>query len=115
MKREGVAVIEFGGQYAHLISRSIWDLGVYAEIVPYWRWQEVLDAPLVKAVVLSGGPASVYDENAPQLPAVFFTNVTKPVLGICYGAQLMAHLLGGKVGPAPGGEYGRTKLVVKNS
>ena len=115
MKREGVAVIDFGGQYAHLISRRIRDLGVYAEIVPYWRWQEVLDDPLVKAVVLSGGPASVYDENAPQLPAEFFSNVTKPVLGICYGAQLMAHLLGGKVGPAPGGEYGRTKLAVKNS
>jgi len=113
MKREGVAVIDFGGQYAHLISRRIRDLGVYAEIVPYWRWQEVLDDPLVKAVVLSGGPASVYDENAPQLPAEFFSNVTKPVLGICYGAQLMAHLLGGKVGPAPGGEYGRTKLAVK--
>jgi len=72
MKREGVAVIDFGGQYAHLISRRIRDLGVYAEIVPYWRWQEVLDDPLVKAVVLSGGPASVYDENAPQLPVEFF-------------------------------------------
>jgi len=90
-------------------------LGVYAEIVPFWRWEEVVEDPLVKAVVLSGGPSSVYDETAPQLPAEFFSRVSKPVLGICYGAQLMAHLLGGRVGPAPGGEYGRTKLVVKNS
>jgi len=113
MKREGVAVIDFGGQYAHLISRRIRDLGVYAEIVPFWRWEEVVEDPLVKAVVLSGGPSSVYDETAPQLPAEFFSRVSKPVLGICYGAQLMAHLLGGRVGPAPGGEYGRTKLVVR--
>jgi len=59
MKREGVAVIDFGGQYAHLISRRIRDLGVYAEIVPFWRWEEVVEDPLVKAVVLSGGPSSV--------------------------------------------------------
>ncbi|WP_018963877.1 glutamine-hydrolyzing GMP synthase [Coprothermobacter platensis] len=115
MKRDGVAVIDFGGQYAHLISRRIRDLGVYAEIVPFQNWKEVLIDSTVKAVVLSGGPASVYETDAPELPEEFFKIVNKPVLGICYGAQLIAQALGGTVGLAEDGEYGRTRLVVNKA
>jgi len=110
MKREGVAVIDFGGQYAHLISRRIRDLGVYAEIVPFGGGRKYLTT-LGESRCAFWSPASVYDENAPQLPVEFFSNVTKPVLGICYGAQLMAHLLGGKVGPAPGGNTVEPNLL----
>ena len=110
-----VLVIDFGAQYSQLIARRIRECGVYCEIVPY-------DLPLAQiasrrpsGLVLSGGPPSVYEEDAPTIdPAVFSLGV--PVLGICYGMQLMARLLGGEV--APGGqqrEYGRTELLVKAS
>jgi len=102
MKREGVAVIDFGGQYAHLISRRIRDLGVYAEIVPSWRWQEVVDDPLVKAVVLSGGPASVYDETHLSCQQSFLAQLQSPCWGfamglsswhICWVARWVPHLV----------------------
>lgn len=107
-----VIVVDFGGQYTHLISRRIRELGVYAEIVPFHGLtRDVLEAGRVKAVVLSGGPRSVYQADAPGLPP-WVLDAGKPILGICYGHQLLAKLLGGWVERGEG-EYGRTMLRVR--
>jgi len=100
-------VLDAGGQYCHLIARKVRDLGVYAEVRP----SETPAAELAsaKGIVISGGPASVYDPDSPTVdPAIFSTG--QPVLGICYGQQLMAHLLGGAVTPGEEGEYGLATL-----
>lgn len=104
-----VTVLDAGGQYCHLITRKVRDLGVYAEIVP----SEIPAARLVgrKAIIISGGPSSVYEAGSPTMdPAAFAIGI--PVLGICYGHQLMAHLLGGKVDKGDRGEYGLAHLDV---
>ncbi|MFN3691105.1 MAG: glutamine-hydrolyzing GMP synthase, partial [Fimbriimonadales bacterium] len=108
---EQVIILDFGGQYTQLIARRVRECNVFCEILPY-------DTPLAeirrrhpKGVLLSGGPASVYEPNAPRVDPELFT-LGIPVLGICYGHQLMAHLLGGVVAPAPQREYGRTLLTV---
>ncbi len=108
---EQVTILDFGGQYTQLIARRVRECNVFCEILPY-------DTPLAeirrrapKGVILSGGPASVYEPNAPRVDPELFT-LGIPVLGICYGHQLMAHLLGGVVAPAPQREYGRTLLTV---
>jgi len=104
-----VYVVDFGGQYAQLIARRVRELKVYSEVVPY-------DIPADKlrdadGIILSGGPASVYEEDAPHCdPRIFDLGI--PVLGICYGMQLMAGMLGGKVAPADTREYGSTALWV---
>jgi GMP synthase (glutamine-hydrolysing) len=110
--RDLVLVLDFGSQYTQLIARRIREAGVYCEIHPY-------DLPLAtlrqlgpRALVLSGGPASVYGEGAPRVGAEIF-GLGIPVLGICYGLQLMAFLLGGRVERSgEGGEYGRAKVRV---
>jgi GMP synthase (glutamine-hydrolysing) len=102
-----IIVLDAGGQYCHLIARKVRDLGVYAEVRP----SETPAAELAsaKGIVISGGPASVYDPDSPTVdPAIFSTG--QPVLGICYGQQLMAHLLGGAVTPGEEGEYGLATL-----
>jgi GMP synthase (glutamine-hydrolysing) len=104
-----VLVVDFGAQYAQLIARRVRDLRVYSEIVPHDITADELVALDPAAVILSGGPKSVHVDHAPRLdPAVFHLGV--PVLGICYGAQLIAHQLGGIVGRNEKGEYGRTVL-----
>jgi len=106
-----VLVLDFGSQYTQLIARKIRELGVFSEIAPYdISFSRVKkDAP--KAIVLSGGPQSVYEEEAPRItPEIFHLDI--PVLGICYGLQLMAYLLGGKVAPSPRREYGFASLEV---
>ncbi|NPV88125.1 glutamine-hydrolyzing GMP synthase [Coprothermobacteraceae bacterium] len=108
---EGILVLDFGGQYAHLIGRRVRELGVYAEVVPYHRWHEAIN-PDVKGVILSGGPRSVYEDQAPKVPTELF-QMGKPILGICYGAQLMAEALGGRVEKGSAGEYGQAELLVK--
>ena len=107
--RDVVVIVDFGSQYSMLIARRIRDMRVYCEIVPPWvPWDEVL-ALNPKGIILSGGPASVYDTDAPQAPTeVFETGV--PVLGICYGMQLLAHQLGGRVDPSDTREYGHAAL-----
>ncbi|HSL93610.1 MAG TPA: glutamine-hydrolyzing GMP synthase, partial [Bacillota bacterium] len=113
--RELVIILDFGGQYAQLIARRTREQNVYSEI---WRFDSSADkirqaAP--KAIILSGGPSSVYADNAPQAdPEIFSLGV--PVLGICYGMQLMAQALGGSVSRAAGkGEYGRADLYVSQA
>ncbi len=104
-----IVVLDFGGQYAHLIANRIRRLGVYAEILP----PDVPPVRLrdVKGIVLSGGPASVYDPDAPPFREEVL-ELGVPVLGICYGHQLMAHVLGGEVRPGGTREYGLARLEV---
>lgn len=108
---EEVLVLDFGGQYSQLIARRIRECGVFAELLPSTTTVEQIEERNPKALVLSGGPASVYDPGAPDFPEKL-TGLDIPVLGICYGMQAMAHALGGKVEGAESGEFGRTELTV---
>jgi len=107
-----IIVLDAGGQYCHLIARKVRDLGVYAEV----RASETPAADLASArgIIISGGPSSVYDPDSPTVdPAIF--ELGKPVLGICYGQQLMAHLLGGNVRKGDKGEYGLATLELDDA
>jgi GMP synthase (glutamine-hydrolyzing) (EC 6.3.5.2) len=107
---EKVVVVNFGGQYAHLIARRIRERGIYAEVAQPEEAEAIVKSPEVKAVILSGGPSSVYQQNAPDIsPAIF--QAGKPILGICYGHQLIAKRLGGVVERGKG-EYGKTLVRV---
>ncbi|MGB3860638.1 MAG: glutamine-hydrolyzing GMP synthase [Candidatus Aminicenantaceae bacterium] len=106
-----VLVLDFGSQYTQLIARKIRELGVFSEIVPYDISLARVKKEAPGAIVLSGGPQSVYEEGSPHISADIF-RLGIPVLGICYGLQLMAHLLGGKVAPSPRREYGFALLEV---
>ncbi|MFT3944978.1 MAG: glutamine-hydrolyzing GMP synthase [Ancrocorticia sp.] len=106
-----VLVVDFGAQYAQLIARRVREARVYSEIVPHTFSAEQILAKNPSAIILSGGPSSVYAEGAPSLdPAVFEAGV--PVLGICYGFQVMAQTLGGTVGRTGTREYGHTEATV---
>ena len=106
-----VVVLDFGAQYSQLIARRIRELRVYSLILPFDTPLADLLALRPNGIILSGGPASVYDAGAPRCdPALFEAGV--PTLGICYGMQLMAHALGGETGPATRKEFGRTRLFV---
>ncbi|HEX6660018.1 MAG TPA: glutamine-hydrolyzing GMP synthase, partial [Ilumatobacter sp.] len=108
--RRPVLVVDFGAQYAQLIARRVRELDVYSEIVSHRTTAAEMMAHDPSAIILSGGPKSVHVEGAPRLdPAIYELGV--PTLGICYGAQLIAHQLGGTVGRGMRGEYGRTHLV----
>jgi len=109
--QEEVLVLDFGGQYSQLIARRIRECGVYAELLPHDLELETIQERRPAALVLSGGPASVYSENAPRLRTELL-ELGIPVLGICYGMQAMALALGGKVEGADAGEFGRTALTL---
>ena len=103
-----VLVVDFGAQYAQLIARRVREASVYSEIVPHTMPVAEMLAKEPAAIILSGGPSSVYEEGAPSIdPAIFAAGV--PVLGICYGFQTMAHALGGTVGRTGTREYGHTE------
>jgi GMP synthase (glutamine-hydrolysing) len=107
-----VLVLDFGSQYTQLIARKIRELGVFSEIVPYKHPLAKIKSERPAAIILSGGPQSVYEENAPRIsPDIFYLGI--PVLGICYGLQLMAYILGGEVSPSQKREYGFASLTVK--
>ena len=108
---DSVVVLDFGSQFAQLIARRVRELDVYAELLPFDTPLEELERREVKGVILSGGPMSVYDEGAPRPdPAIWSGRI--PVLGICYGAQLMALELGGDVLPSDRREYGPASITI---
>lgn len=114
MSKELIVVLDFGGQYSHLITRRIRECEVYSELLPHTTSAKNLLELKAKGVVLSGGPSSVYDENAPKCdPEIFRLGI--PVLGICYGLQLMVQLLGGRVKATNRREYGKTELEIKDT
>lgn len=111
MSHQLVLVIDFGGQYNHLIARRVRECGVYCEVKPHTISAEEIKQRNPIGIIFTGGPNSVYLENAPQIdPAVFELGI--PVLGICYGVQLIAHTLGGHVVSPDHREYGRTETSV---
>jgi GMP synthase (glutamine-hydrolysing) len=110
--REFVLILDFGAQYAQLIARRIREQRVYCEIHPASIPFDQIRAMAPRAIVLSGGPASVYDEGAPTVDRRVF-ELGVPILGICYGMQLAAHILGGKVERANHREYGHARVVVE--
>ena len=107
---EGIVIIDFGSQYSHLISRRARELKVYSEVVfASSTWERVTERIRPKGVILSGGPASVYEAEAPRIPQWVFEQ-DLPVLGICYGMQALVHQLGGRVAPGDKREYGPASL-----
>lgn len=108
-----ILVIDFGGQYSQLIGRRVRESKVYCEIVPYDYPIEKIKEKHPEGIILSGGPASVYGEDSPKCDQDVF-KLGVPVLGICYGNQLMAETLGGKVSKASTREYGKTEVDIKN-
>jgi GMP synthase (glutamine-hydrolysing) len=111
MTTEAVAILDFGSQYAQLIARRVREARVYCELVPWNAPYERVERLNPRGFILSGGPASVYDEGAPTLPDHVLASGL-PVLGICYGMQVLAHELGGKVSPTGEREYGPAELSV---
>ena len=108
---ELIVVLDFGGQYNQLIARRVRECSVYCEVHPHTLPLEKLRALTPKAIIFTGGPESVCEEDSATYSEEIFS-LGVPVLGICYGSQLMAHKLGGKVETAPVSEYGRTELQV---
>ena len=109
-QRETIVVIDFGSQYSRLIARRIRESSVYCELIPHTAPWETVETMNPKGIVLSGGPASVYEDGAPLAPDWVYESGL-PVLGICYGMQAMVHQLGGKVAPASRREYGYARLI----
>ena len=114
MKNETVVVLDFGGQYNQLIARRVRECNVYCEVLPYTAEIEKIKALQPKGIIFTGGPNSVYEEKAPMYSKEIF-ELGVPVLGICYGNQLMAHVLGGKVSGAKKREYGKTEITLGDS
>lgn len=109
--KNSILVLDFGSQYNQLIARRVRDMGVYAEVVPCNISIDELKSYQPIGIILSGGPSSVFAENAISIdPNIFNLNI--PILGICYGMQLTAHLLGGKVEKGVKGEYGKSKFKI---
>ena len=111
MKNELVIVLDFGGQYNQLVARRVRECNVYCEIYSYKIDIEKIKEMNPKGIVLTGGPNSCYEEDSPSYSKELF-ELGIPVLGLCYGAQLMMHVLGGKVEPAEVREYGKTDVLI---
>lgn len=111
MKREMIIVLDFGGQYNQLIARRVRECNVYCEVHPYTLSLDKIKEMNPKGIIFTGGPNSVFKEESPRCEKEIF-EMGIPILGICYGSQLMAYMLGGKVATAPVSEYGKTEVDV---
>src|SRR5690349_20132182 len=109
-----ILILDFGSQYTHLIARRIREGRVYSQILPCTTSLATIEAYRPKGIVLSGGPSSVYDRNAPLISKEVF-DLGVPILRICYGMQLVTHLLGGEVAKASHREYGRAELLIDDA
>ena len=109
-----ILVLDFGSQYTQLIARRLREYGVYTEIVPYFEKLDSIRAKNPKGIILSGGPASVYEEGAYKPDSGVFS-LGVPVLGICYGMQYIAHFFGGSVVRAEAQEFGKAVLEIAES
>ncbi len=114
MTQEKILVLDFGGQYNQLVARRVRECNVYCEIASYKTPIEKIKEMKLKGIILTGGPNSCYEEGAPTYSKELF-ELGIPVLGLCYGAQLMSHVLGGKVERAANREYGKTKVYVDDA
>ncbi len=114
MQHELILILDFGSQYTQLIARRVRESGVYCEIAPFTISTEKILEKNPKGVILSGGPNSVYEADAPRISADFYERIDAPVLGICYGMQLLAKDLRGTVEPSAAREYGHAKLKITN-
>lgn len=114
MTNETVIVLDFGGQYNQLIARRVRECNVYCEVMPYSKGIDAIKAKNPIGIIFTGGPNSVYEEASPKIDKEIF-DLDIPILGICYGSQLMAYLLGGKVEKAPKREYGKIEIAHKES
>ena len=114
MTNEMIIVLDFGGQYNQLIARRVRECNVYAEVCPYTMSLDAIKAKNPKGIIFTGGPNSVYDETSPHYEKAIF-ELGIPILGICYGSQLMAYTLGGDVKTAPVSEYGKTDIEINTS
>lgn len=112
MNHELILILDFGSQYTQLIARRVRELGVYCEIHPFHLSADEIAARAPKGVILSGGPSSVTDADAPRVSPDFYEKISAPILGICYGMQLVALDLGGQTEPAARREYGHAKATV---
>lgn len=112
MNYDTILVLDFGGQYNQLIARRVREANVYCEVLPYNVSVEKILSKNPKGIIFTGGPASVIDENAPKCDPEIF-NLDIPILGICYGMQLMAAVLGGAVDRASAGEYGKVEIALE--
>lgn len=114
MDKEGIIVLDFGGQYNQLIARRVRECNVYCEVHPYNLDLDKIREMNPKGIIFTGGPNSVYGEDSPRCPKELL-ELGIPILGICYGSQLMAYVLGGNVATAPVSEYGRTEVDIDTS
>jgi GMP synthase (glutamine-hydrolysing) len=113
MEKESIVILDFGSQYSQLIARRVREINIYSNILPYFITAEELRKENPKGIILSGGPSSVLTDESPKCdPEIFSMGI--PVLGICYGEQLMVQTLNGKVSPCDAREYGRTDLFIQS-
>ena len=114
MEREMILVLDFGGQYNQLIARRVREANVYCEVHSYTMTLDEIKKMAPKGIILTGGPNSAYAPDSPSYEKALF-EIGIPILGICYGSQVMAHVLGGKVETAPISEYGKTEVEIDNT
>ncbi|MGL4403950.1 MAG: glutamine-hydrolyzing GMP synthase [Fusobacteriaceae bacterium] len=114
MKKNGIIILDFGSQYNQLIARRVREMGVYAEVVPYFESLDKILEREPKGIIMSGGPASTYLEGSPSVDSAIY-DAGIPILGICYGMQLTSRLLGGHVERADMQEFGKAELLIDDA